>query len=132
MSMSHMFLSVAAVLAGATSSPQSSPHASEPVMVVVEVPIPHGMPRERIVEGMRQTIPQYRSVPGLVRKSFTVADKNFGGIYLFADRASADAWFNDAWRVRIRTTYGADANVTYYSTPIILDNSPPPAPFLAK
>ncbi len=75
----------------------SLPAAAAPVAVLVAIPIPAGMPRPQLEGLFQQSVPQYQALPGLVRKYFTIGDDNrAGGIYLFASRAAAEAWFNDA------------------------------------
>jgi Putative mono-oxygenase ydhR len=73
--------------------------------------------------GMARSAPTYAAVPGLIRKYFTIGQADFGGLYLFRDRASAQAWFNDAWRARVVATYGAQPTVTYFDVPLVVDNS---------
>lgn len=102
-----------------------------PVAVVVEVPTPAGAPRALIERGILASVPQYRAVPGLLRKYFTIGADDFGGVYLFASRAAADAWFTEAWRARVVTTYGKPATMTYYDVPVVLDNADVPASAVA-
>ena len=103
-----------------------------PISVVVEIPTPAGAPRARIEQGIRDSVPQYRKVPGLLRKYFTIGDGTFGGVYLFESREAAQAWFGPAWRARVQATYGAPAKVTYFDVPVVLDNAAVPAGALAQ
>ena len=104
---------------------------ASPVAVVVNVPTPPGAPRTLIEGGIRKSVPQYRQVPGLLRKYFTIGEGNLGGVYLFASRAAAEGWFNNAWHKRVIATYGRDGTVTYYDVPVVLDNAAVPASALA-
>jgi hypothetical protein len=103
---------------------------SSAVATVVNVAIPAGVPRARIVQEFQAAIPLYQKIPGLLRKSFTLTDDGrFGGIYLWKDEASAKQWFTDAWKERVRKTYGAEATVEWFDIPIVLpskmaDNKP--------
>lgn len=118
---------IACALLGAAVAPAHAQGGEGgPVAVVVTVPTPAGAPRAMIEEGMRKSVDTYRRVPGLLRKYFTIGDGVFGGVYLFTDRPAAQAWFNDAWRARIQSTYRATATVTYFAAPIVLDNAPVP------
>lgn len=98
-----------------------------PVTIVVNIPTPPGAPRALIEGGIRKSVPQYRKVPGLLRKYFTIGEGTFGGVYLFASRAAAERWFNEAWHKRVIATYGRDGTVTYYDVPVVLDNAKVPA-----
>lgn len=116
-------LAAAVTLAAVPANAQTD----APVAVVVSVPTPPGAPRALIEAGITKSVPQYRQVPGLLRKYFTIGAGDFGGVYLFASRAAAQGWFNDAWSRRIVSTYGAPATVTYYDVPVALDNAALPA-----
>ena len=115
----------AAVLLPALSPAQTPPVVAPSVQVAVSVsvPTPAGLPRATVEAGMARSVPTYAAVPGLIRKYFTIGQADFGGLYLFRDRASAQAWFSDAWRTRVVATYGAQPTVTYFDVPLVVDNS---------
>ena len=108
-------------LAVAQTTPNVAP--STQVAVSVSVPTPQGTPRAAVEAGMARSAPTDTMVPGLIRKYFTIGETNFGGMYLFRDRASAQAWFSDAWRAKVVTPYGAPPTVTYFDVPLLVDNS---------
>jgi hypothetical protein len=97
--------------------------AEGPVATVVTVKTPPGVTRAMIEGGFRQAVPVYQKVPGLIRKYFTVNDEVFGGMYLWKDRAAAEAWFNAQWRAKARATYGSEPTVTYFDAPVQIENS---------
>lgn len=97
------------------------PAAAQQVAVLVVVPSPPGVPRERIEAGMRASVPDYAKLPGLIRKYYTIGADGFGGMYLWKDRASAEAWFGPAWHERVKKTYGRDGSVTYFDVPVTTD-----------
>lgn len=91
------------------------------VATLVEIPIPAGVTRERLVAEFTAAVPTYRKVPGLLRKHFIVSSTGtFGGVYLWKDEASARSWFDDAWHARAVKTYGRDARIEWLDTPILL------------
>lgn len=92
----------------------------ENVSTLVTIATPAGVTKARLVQEFEAAVPTYRAVPGLLRKHFIVgSDGRFGGIYLWKDRASADRWFDAAWRDRVRTTYGSDATFEWFDTAIL-------------
>ncbi len=96
------------------------------VAVVVRIPVPNGIPHDKVIDLMRASVPDYQHLPGLVRKYFTISDDNqFGGIYLFENRAAAEKHFNDAWYAGVQKRYGAKADVTYFSAPFQIDGQSP-------
>jgi hypothetical protein len=115
----------AAMLLPTLSIAQTPPVVSPSVQVAVSVsiPTPAGVPRAAVEAGIARSAPTYAAVPGLIRKYFTIGQADFGGLYLFRDRASAQAWFSDAWRTRAVATYGGQPTVTYFDVPLVVDNS---------
>ena len=91
------------------------------VVTVVQLPLPPGAERARVVAAFEAAVPQYRNVPGLLRKHFVLGpDGTFGGVYLWKDEAVARAFFDDAWFERGRRTYGAQPAIEWYDAPILL------------
>ena len=106
------------VLSACASTPES-----KLVAALVEVERPAGVNDTVLLEGFNSSIPIYSKIPGLERKYFTQTDDGFGGLYLWSDKASADAFYTEAWSNRIETTYGATAKLTWFC---LLYTSPSP------
>lgn len=85
------------------------------IVSIVNVPSPWYAP-EFVVNGrMQDAIPDYAVIPGLDFKYFTTSDQGtLGGIYLWQSKASAEAFYNDAWHARIQETYGQEADLKFY------------------
>ncbi len=99
---------------------------SAAVATLVEIPIPAGVSKERLLAEFKAAVPTYQNVPGLLRKHFTVsAEGGFGGLYLWKDEASANAWFNTAWQERVLKTYGTSAKIEWFDTPILMPTTRP-------
>ena len=63
-------------------------------------------------------------MPGLIRKYCLFGgDSKVIGVCLWEDRASADRSFDENWRNKMTQRYGAEPQVTYYATPIVVDNA---------
>jgi heme-degrading monooxygenase HmoA len=92
------------------------------VATLVLVRTPAGVSRDQLVAGFRKAAPEHQAIAGLLRKHFIIGDNgaSFGGLYLWKDEASAQAWFNDAWHERVRKSYGQDAAIDWFDTPILL------------
>jgi hypothetical protein len=92
---------------------KGAPLASESVLAVVQIPLPWYAPRFFVVNEIRKAVPRYQTTAGLERKYFTLSDdRRFGGVYVWDRRASADAYYDEAWYANVRKTRGADADVT--------------------
>jgi hypothetical protein len=87
--------------------------------------LPQGISRDEVVAGMHEVVPRWRDEPNLVRKTFIFdAQANqAGAFYLWLDRASAEKAHDDAWRQRIRSSYGSEPRIRYFDTPLVLDNA---------
>lgn len=97
---------------------------AEPVAVLVAIPIPAAMPQEKLRALFAASQPEYRALPGLIRKYYTIGDDNAGGgIYLFASRAAAEAHFSAAWKDGVLKRWGKPAVVSYFTVPIVLDGT---------
>jgi hypothetical protein len=100
------------------------PVAPQQVATLVAVPVPPGLPKAQLVKLFEGSTPQYRAIPGLIRKHYTIgADGRAGGIYLWKDKASAEAWYTDAWRADVQTRWGAPAELSWFEVPVLVENS---------
>jgi hypothetical protein len=70
------------------------------------------------------TAPTYQGVAGLHRKCYVLSEdgSTVGGIYLWRSRADAEAMYTDAWRAFVREKYGTEPSVTYFDSPVVVDN----------
>jgi heme-degrading monooxygenase HmoA len=94
------------------------------VTTLVQIPLPGSLGQEQAFAAFNSLAPTFKNVPGLIRKYFTLSDSNeVGGVYLWEDRNAAETFHSEAWRSRILSTYGSEAKVTYFASPVIVDNS---------
>lgn len=95
------------------------------ITVIVQFRLARALTPEQAREAFSATAPQYRQMPGLVRKCYLLSEdgKSAGGVYLWQSRADAERRFDDAWMRSAREKYGADLSVTYFDTPVIVDNA---------
>lgn len=70
------------------------------------------------------TAPTYRDVDGLLRKCYLLSEDGLtaGGVYLWRTREDAEAMYTEGWREFVRGKYGTDPVVTYYESPVLVDN----------
>lgn len=108
------------------STPGGSPESAGPtsIVTIVRVPAPWYAPRSIITRRMESSVPQYNAIPGLAYKNFTIAsEKKVGGIYLWDEASSANAFYDAAWHKRIRDTYDVPAEVMRLNAPVLMVNS---------
>ncbi len=113
----------AASLAFAPAALTQDKPAEVPVATIVTIKTPAGINRTMLGAGFKQAVPVYEKVPGLLRKYFIANGDSFGGMYLWKNRAAAEAWYSDAWRAKAKATYGSDPQLTYFDVPVQIDNA---------
>ena len=94
------------------------------ITVVVQFKLPEGTSLEDATAIFQSTAPRYLGMTGLIRKYYLFDPETGtgGGCYLVEDRAAAEAVFNDAWRALIKEKYGAEPDIQYFETPVVVDN----------
>ena len=86
--------------------------------------LPKPITREEARRIFLSTAPTYRGVPGLFRKTYVLSQDGAtaGGIYLWNSKAEAEAMYTDGWRAFVREKYGTEPTVTYFESPVVVDN----------
>lgn len=86
--------------------------------------LPKPITREEASTIFQSTAPKYQGVPGLVRKVYVLSEDGgtAGGIYLWRSRAHAEAMYTDSWRAFVTEKYNTDPTVTYFDSPVVVDN----------
>lgn len=95
------------------------------ITTLVQFKLPQPLTRAQAREAYMASAPKYREVPGLIRKVYLLAEDGGtgGGMYLWESRADAERLFNDEWRQFIRDKYRTEPTVTYFDSPVIVDNA---------
>jgi hypothetical protein len=86
--------------------------------------LPEPITRDEAKRIFLSTAPKYQGVPGLFRKAYVFAEDGctVGGIYLWKTRADAEAMYTESWRAFVREKYGTEPSVTYFDSPVVVDN----------
>ena len=86
--------------------------------------LPEPITKEEARSIFLSTAPKYQGVKGLFRKCYILSEggDTVGGVYLWNSRAEADAMYTESWKDFVREKYGTEALVTYYDTPVVVDN----------
>ena len=94
------------------------------ITAIVRFPLPPGTTGDDAKALFEKSAPNYRGVPGLVRKYYLYGDDcSGGGVYLWQSRAAAERFYSDAWRNTIRQRYGTQPEILFFDTPVIVDNA---------
>jgi hypothetical protein len=93
------------------------------IVTVVTFRLPERWTRERALAVHRSTAPKYVAKSGLIRKHYALHEdgRRSSGIYLWADRASAEACFTPAWEQAVARRYGAPPTVEYLEATVTVE-----------
>ena len=92
-------------------------------IVVVQFDLPMRT-EEQAIKGGTSTAPIYRdlSLKGLIRKDYLNGETGTGGVYLWDNRTSAEAWFTEDRVAELTKRFGARPRLTWYDTHVTVDN----------
>jgi hypothetical protein len=95
------------------------------ITAIVQFGLPKPVSLEEAARMFESTAPRYQNLPGLVRKYYLRSEdgRTAGGVYLWESRAQAESVYNAEWRERVSKLYGNAPQVTYFDTPVIVDNA---------
>lgn len=94
------------------------------VVVVVSYNISESISLDKARDIFSRTSGKYKSMPGLIRKYYLVAENgiSLGGVYLWNSKEDAEKIFNEEWFKYILNLYGVEPDMQYYNSPVIVDN----------
>ena len=95
------------------------------ITAIVRFKLPPTVKLADATELFKGSAPNYRQLAGLVRKYYLYdADAGIGGgVYLWESRAAADRVYTAEWKKMIADRYGAEPEITYFDTPVVVDNA---------
>jgi Putative mono-oxygenase ydhR len=94
------------------------------ITAITKFQLPKPISRDEARRIFLSTAPTYQGVAGLVRKTYVLSQdgSTAGGIYLWNSRAEADAMYTESWKAFVREKYGTDPSVTFFDSPVVVDN----------
>ena len=94
------------------------------ITALVQFKLPKPMTTDKALAVFAETAPKYREVKGLIRKYYLLSEDGeiAGGVYLWQSREAAEQLYTDDWKSFIFQKYGTKPSVTYFASPVIVDN----------
>jgi heme-degrading monooxygenase HmoA len=94
------------------------------ITAVVQFSLPKPVSLEEAARTFESSAPKYKNLPGLVRKYYLRSEDGTraGGVYLWENRAAAEAVYNGEWKARVKQLYGSEPEIAFFDTPVIVDN----------
>src|SRR2546426_10194617 len=68
--------------------------------------------------------PKYQNLAGLIRKYYIRSEdgRTAGGVYLWESRQAAERVYTGEWRERVEKLYGAKPTISWFDSPVVVDN----------
>jgi hypothetical protein len=94
------------------------------IIALTTFTLPKPITREEARSIFLSTAPKYRGVPGLLKKYYVLSQDGgtAGGVYLWNSKPEAEAMYTESWRSFVREKYGTEPSVTYFESPVVVDN----------
>ncbi|MDR3629741.1 MAG: YdhR family protein [Desulfocapsaceae bacterium] len=95
------------------------------ITALVQFRLPHPISRKEAREIFSGTAPKYTEIKGLIRKYYILSEDGgtAGGVYIWNSRQEAEKLYTESWRQFILDKYGAQPTLTYFETPVVVDNA---------
>jgi hypothetical protein len=94
------------------------------ITAILQTRLPNPVTKEKAHEMFRSTAPKYQGQDGLIRKYYLLSEDrhSVGGVYLWRSREDAERVYTDEWREYVKATFGDYPSLTYFDTPVVVDN----------
>jgi hypothetical protein len=95
------------------------------ITAIVRFKLPATLDSAGAAELFRNSAPKYRGLSGLIRKYylFDAESRTGGGCYLWESREAAERVYTAEWRQMIAGRYGAPPEISFFETPVVVDNT---------
>ena len=95
------------------------------ITAIVRFKLPTNIDAAKAAELFQGSAPKYRGVTGLIRKYylFDAESRTGGGCYLWESREAAERVYTAEWRKMIAERYGAAPEISFFETPVVVDNT---------
>jgi hypothetical protein len=94
------------------------------ITTLVQFALPSPITLAEATRRFESSAPKYQNLAGLIRKYYIRSEDGriAGGIYLWESRQAAERVFSGEWRERVENLYGAKPTITWFETPVVVDN----------
>jgi|SRR5215470_12212780 len=94
------------------------------ITAIVQYKLPPHIDLAACAAHFRTIAPDFRTVPGLIRKRFIYVEDDWaGGVYLWQTQAAAEAFYTGPCVDDIRQRYGMDPDIKFFQTAFITDDA---------
>ena len=95
------------------------------ITAIVRFKLPATIDSAKAAELFQGSAPKYQGLASLIRKYylFDAESRIGGGCYLWESREAAERVYTSEWRKMITERYGAAPEISYFETPVVVDNT---------
>jgi hypothetical protein len=95
------------------------------ITAIVRFKLPATLDSAHAAELFQGSAPKYQGLQGLIRKYylFDAESRTGGGCYLWESREAAERVYTAEWRQMIAARYGAEPEISFFETPVVVDNT---------
>jgi hypothetical protein len=94
------------------------------ITTLVQIKLSETLSLKKAQDIFATTAPNYLEIQGLIRKYYLLSEdgETAGGVYLWESRKAAEMLYTEEWKKFILQKYGSEPSVTYFYSPVIVDN----------
>ena len=94
------------------------------ITTIVQFELPAALTLDEATRRFETSAPKYQNLAGLIRKYYIRSEdgRTAGGVYLWESRQAAARVYTGEWRERVEKLYGAKPQITWFDTPVVVDN----------
>jgi hypothetical protein len=94
------------------------------ITAIVQFQLPSPITLAEATRRFESSAPKYQNLPGLIRKYYIRSEDGriAGGVYLWQSRQAAERVYDGEWRARVEKLYGAKPTITWFDSPVVVDN----------
>ena len=94
------------------------------ITAIVQFQLPSPITLAEATRRFESSTPKYQNLPGLIRKYYIRSEDGriAGGVYLWQSRQAAERVYDGEWRARVEKLYGAKPTITWFDSPVVVDN----------
>jgi hypothetical protein len=95
------------------------------ITAIVRFKLPATVDAAKAAELFQGSAPKYQGLKGLIRKYYLLdaEGRTGGGCYLWESREVAERVYTAEWRKMIAERYGSAPEISFFDTPVIVDNA---------
>jgi hypothetical protein len=94
------------------------------ITTIVQFQLPAPVTLDEATRRFESSAPKYQNLAGLIRKYYIRSEDGrvAGGVYLWESREAAERLYDREWRERVEKLYGAKPVISWFDSPVIVDN----------